>query len=180
MSLIDNTYFTLDINLIDGTYGTVDESITRYEPKILRLLLGEALYQLVAEYSDESPQRIKDLVDGKEYEVDYGGVTATVKWNGLKNTQLISLIAYYVYYWYVRNNRTLMVGIGAVSPKGENADRGAVAFNLTGAWLNLVKLYGFFGQNIIEPSAYNFLTKYEDTYPEWIFTELGSVNSFDL
>jgi len=42
------------------------------------------------------------------------------------------------------------------------------------------QLIGYSGQSVVEPSLYNFLTEYEDDYPEWIFKDVGSINIFGI
>ena len=178
MSLIDKTYFVFDINIPDSDYNDLTAYITRYEKEILMELLGYDLYILVAAYNvTTSPQRIKDLVEGKAYTLSSGD---QIKWNGLKNTDLISLIAYYVYYWFVGNNNTTLQGIGNVKLKSENSDNARAGITISTAWNRLETLYGDYGQSEYIASAYNFLTNFESDYPEWVFTEIGTVYNFDL
>jgi len=174
MSLITTDYFRLDINVPDDTYSTLSDYITRYEPEILRRLLGETLYQLVAAYDAESSdQRIIDLVAGKDYTVgDY-----TVSWKGLINTtDYISLIAYYVYYWYVRDKISNLATTGFISSSHENAQNSAPNIKLAEVWGKMRELYGYYGQDSLLPSCYNFLAEHESDYPEWDFTEIGTIN----
>lgn len=181
MSLIDSTYFTLDIDIPTNYTDVLTSYITRYEPEILTKLLGKTLYDLVAAYdADSSPQRIKDIVEGKDYTVSYGGYDQTVSWNGLKNDDGISLIAYYVYYKYMKNTSSLLTPVGVMKSSSENAVLASASEKAFAAWRELERLYGYQGQDILEPSAYNFLMEYESSYDEWVFTELGSVNAFDL
>jgi len=178
MSLIDKTYFVFDINIPDSDYNDLTTYITRYEKEILMKLLGFELYTLVAAYNiSTSPQRIKDIVEGKEYETSDG---KTMKWMGLANADKISLIAYYVYYWFVKNRNTTLQGIGTLKLKGENSENARAGIKISTAWHRLKLLYGDYGQGEYIPSAYNFLMKYESEYPEWVFEELGTVNNFDL
>jgi hypothetical protein len=177
MSLIDKTYFVQEINIPDSTYSDLTAYITKYEKEVLLRLLGYDIWKLVNAYSvSTSPQRIKDLVEGKEYTVgDY-----TVKWDGLSNTNKVSLIAYYVYYFYVRNKSVILQTTGAMQSTGENVKNASPVMSVTEAWNRLEELYGYPGQYALEPSAYNFLMTYQSTYPEWVFEEIGNVNSFDL
>jgi hypothetical protein len=169
MSLIDSTYFQLEINIPDSDYNDLSAYITRYEKEILIKLLGYELWKLVDAYdSSTSPQRIKDIVEGKEYELSDGEL---IKWNGLKNSDKISLIAYYVYYWYLRNNATSLQGIGVVKQKGENSNIANMNMKISAAWNRLQELYY---------SAYEFLSENESDYEEWEFSNLGSVNNWDL
>jgi len=177
MSLIDKTYFVHDINIPDDDYEALAPIITRYEKEILISLFGYALWKLINAYnSGTSPQRIKDIVEGKEYTVS----GETIKWNGLQNTDKISLIAYYVFYWYLRNETTRTSTLGEVGSKNENAIPASPAQRLSGAWHRLRELYGFASQDSLIASAYNFMTEHESNYDEWVFTDIGTVNSFDV
>lgn len=176
MALITTDYFVLDINVpnVSGTYANISDYIDRYEPEILRRLLGETLYQDVAAYDAEtSSQAIIDLVAGKDYTVgDY-----TVSWKGLINTtDYISLIAYYVYYWYVRDQVSRLATTGFVSSKSENASNAAPNIKLAEVWHKMRELYGYPGQGYLLPSAYNFLSEHESDYPTWDYTDCGRIN----
>jgi len=179
MSFIDKTYFIHEINIPEDDYKDLSTIITRYEKEVLQQLLG---YELWKALDDDlvsgvpQTQRFIDLVDGKEYTVG----SSTIKWNGLQNTDKISLIAYYTFYWYLRNHTTNTSTLGEVGSNMENAIVVSPAQRLSGAWHRLRELYGFAAQNSLIPSAYNFLQEYESTYSEWEFTEIGTVNSFDL
>lgn len=175
MSLITTDYFNLDINVPDvgSTYATISDYIDRYEPEILRKLLGETLYQDVAAYDPlTSSQAIIDLVAGKDYTVgDY-----TVSWKGLINTDdYISLIAYYVYYWYVRDQISRLSVTGFVSNTHENAQNASPAKHLASVWYKMRELYGYPGQDSLLPSCYNFLSEHEEDYT-WDYTDCGTMN----
>jgi len=175
MSLIDSTYFVKDINIPASTYSDLTAYITKYEKEILMQLLGYELATLVLAYNvSTSPQRIKDIVEGKEYDVN----GYTVKWNGLKNTDKVSLIAYYVFYWWARNNATFTGTVGEMKSTGENAVNAPLTQRLSNAWSQLVDLSQSY--NYPYHSLLAFLTENESDYPEWEFTMLGNVNGFDL
>ena len=176
--IIDTTYFILDINLPVGTYSDLTEYITRFEPEVLTKLLGYEAYTLMA--ANPTKQRWKDLIEGKEYTVDWDGRDQRIKWNGLKNSAKISLISDYVYYWYMRSKATLTGNVGEVKPKQENSFNAEAVAKVMNAWTRMRELYGYSGQTSIQPSAYNFLLENEDTYPEWVFSEIGRINSHDL
>jgi hypothetical protein len=104
MSFIDSTYFVGEINIPNAaTETSLTQAITQYEKEILIKLLGYKLYSLlIADLLNGVPQTQKylDLVNGKEFTHYYNGGTYTIKWEGLKNTSLQSLISYYVFYNY--------------------------------------------------------------------------------
>jgi hypothetical protein len=179
MSLIDKTYFVNDINIPSGSFddgGTL--MITRHEPDILKKLLGYELYKLVIAYDpDTSEQRIIDIVEGKEYLVG----ERLYKWNGLINTEKESLIAYYVYVQILRDRITHTATSGEIKPKYENSDQASVNMKTQSAWVKLRELYGSaFDFDYDFNSCYSFMLQNWQIYPEWLFTEIGSINAFDL
>lgn len=178
MSIIDKTYFTLDASIPNSKFEVVTASITKYEPEILKKALGSTLYNLMID--NQSTQIYKDIIEGKDYTVVYDGETHTVKWAGLKNSAKISLIAYYVYYWWVRNHVTLTMYTGEMQPMQESSQEASTAMKISNAWMRLKELYGSATNNELQPTLYNFLSKHESSYPAWIFEELGSVNAWDL
>ncbi len=178
MSIIDKTYFRLEAAIPDGEYSIVTDMITRYEPEILRMVMGPTLYQLMKDNaSDAIYTRITAAHD---YTEEYDGATHTVYWNGLANTELISLIAYYVYFQWVKNRVTMTVYTGEIKPLSENSEQAPVSAKMSYAWRLMKDLIGQPGDSIIKPTLYNLLTKYESDYPTWVFQNPGFVNSFDL
>ncbi len=177
MSLIDTDYFVKDIAIPSDTESNLTNDITKYEPEILKQLLGYELWKLVDD-DPASPDRIQDLVEGKEYTVSFNNRNQTIKWNGLTNSENISLIAYWVYYWWQRNNATHTTSLGEGKSKLENSFIAMSNQKIGNAWYRLRELYGYPGQRITEPSAYNFLKENEDDYPEWIFEPIGLVTMF--
>lgn len=181
MSLIDSTYFVGDIQLDVGEYSTLSSFITVYEKQFLIKAFGYELYKEIAAYDSEtSDQRIKDLVEGKEYTIDWNGRSQLIKYNGLINTDLISPIAYYVYYHFVRGQASINVTTGQIKPNNENASNADLSMQVQGSWNRLLELTGYEGQNLNIPSIYNFINENITEYPEWDFTDFGFVNAFDL
>lgn len=177
MSLTDSTYYVLDCNIPEGTYNTISEHITRYEGEILRQLLGYDLAKLVLAYDSEtSPQRIIDLVEGKEYTIgDY-----TVKWNGLLNSDKVSLLAYYVYIQYLRNYHETFQNVGIVVSTVENSQVITPGGKIQAAGARLRELAGYQCQDSYYPSLRNFLLNHESDYPEWLWNEYKVENLFNL
>ena len=209
MSLIDGSYFTGKILIPNITYGAISpavysadmlQSIDQYEEEILTSLLGYSLYKLLLADLDGSgdPQttRFIELIDGVEFEHTYGNITQTLKWKGLRNSDKLSLSAYYTYYKYIERNATKMAAVGNTDLKAENAEKVSPIRKMTDAWYEMRKLYGIIPpytrwENSIEgsnlpctfndsSSAYNFLFANKETYPEWIFTSIQGVNVFGL
>lgn len=177
MSLIDSTYFVNDINIPLGTNNTVTQQIARYERDILIQLLGYDLAKLVIAYnSSTSPQRIKELVEGKEYtEGDY-----TVKWNGLINSEKVSLLAYYVYIQYAKGTASPLMNVGTVKPAIEGGAVVSPAGKIQEAGYKLRELAGYECQDILAASLYNFMMNQLSTYPEWLFNEFVPYNAFGI
>ncbi|NHJ85909.1 MAG: hypothetical protein FK734_10635 [Asgard group archaeon] len=141
--------------------------------------MGHELYNLVINNQNTEPY--KSLINGKEYEVTYNGRTVKVKWNGLKNADKISLIAYYVYCYYLKQKATHISAVGAIKMKLENSDYANASNKIFSAWVKFSELYGDSNDSIIIPSAYNYLYENKDLFPEWEFTrKLVSMNGHGI
>jgi hypothetical protein len=198
MPLIDFTYFKDEINLPEMTYGSEDgyggylTYIERYEKEILIKLFGYEIYKLIAAYDPASPgdteQRIRDIIEGKEFTVS----NYTYKWNGLVNTSKVSIIAYYVYYYIIRDQVSNSSTTGQVENQKENGVVVSPKFKMSNAWDKMQRLIGecfrgeyyadvnyFFDEEYYN-SLYFFMSDNYNTYPEWRYGYIGSVNAFDL
>ena len=177
MSIIDSTYFIRDINLPSGAFSDLDLYIETYEKEMLIKLLGYSLYaEFIAGIADPSPaQKWLDLRDGLTY--TYAG--KTVRWNGLKNTDKISPIAYYVFCKYVVSKQIAQTQTGANLPKQENSTVADNVPKLVNAWNSFLSLYGYSGQSAYEGSALNFLLAHSDTYDSYT-TLFNSANIYGL
>jgi hypothetical protein len=170
MSLIDKTYFRLDINIDDSSnYSDLQLYIDRFEPVILKKVFGYELAKQIAAYDSEaSIDPIKSLVEGAEYTDEDGYLQ---KWDGLVNLDKRSLIAYYVYYKYRRATATYTTKAGEKRAATENAIDAETGQKIMAAWKYV--------ENQIQ-----VVTDYIATIPELsvIFrpSEIGSVNAFDL
>jgi|ERR1035437_1176376 hypothetical protein len=200
MSFIDSTYFIGEINIPQAsTSADLTQAIGHYEKEILIQLLGYKLYSLlIADLSNGIPQSqiYIDLVDGAEFTHSFRGQDITLKWEGLKNTSLQSLIAYYVFYKYVERDVTRLYGSGvSMAPSGNEWQRVSPINKLIAAWERMRELYGKvdseyrqrssldIGFPLIsnsDPSAYNFLYANKDDYPDWIFTPQWNINQFGI
>lgn len=183
MALIDSTYFINDISLpgnaLSGAREDISQYLDKYQKQVLISLLGYPLWKLVqAEIDAEVYTNYNGLVNGEEYDVEYLGETTTVKWNGLKNSDLVSLIAYYVYYFYMKDHVTHTTGIGESVSEKENAVSISPVRKMVDAWNHFCDLYGSINDCDIVPSAYNYL--YEKDYDGWLFTSLDKQNVFSL
>lgn len=186
MSLIDSTYFSGEINLpggsLSGDLADIDDYITRYEKEALIDILGYTLYKdFIANPSDTRWTRFSA---GYEYSIDYLGESHLVKWNGLVNTEKVSLLAFYIYYKYVEFHVTHTSGFGELLQKAENADKISVSQKRVNAWNRFIELRGIPGEAEINPTCYNFLDKFEDDatngYDKWLFLVLPRTNAFGI
>jgi hypothetical protein len=177
MSLSDTTYFINEISLPTGDYDTIQAFADRFERDILIQLLGYDLAKLVLAYNvNTSPQRIKDIVEGKEYtEGDY-----TIKWNGLLNAEKVSILSYFVFCEYVKSKSVTFQNVGVIASQAEGGSNVGAAGLVGDAGYRLRELAGYCFQDPYAPSLYNFMQKHESTYPEWIFNEFKPINQFGI
>jgi len=203
MAFIDSTYFTGEIAVPGASNETaLTQAITQYEKEILIKLLGYKLYSLlIADLSNGVPvtQKYINLVNGKEFTLTYNGADHLVKWEGLANTALQSLIAYYVFYKYVERNITSFYGTGiSMSNVQEGWSRVNPEMKMIHAWERMRELYGkippeyklnydrpLLGTDLsivheLSGSAYNFLLTNKTDYPDWVFTPLWNMNQFGI
>ncbi len=194
-NLIDSTYFKGEILLTNKTAlaDYITEAITRYEKEILISLLGYKTYKAMIAAPETEPY--KSLIEGAEFELTFDGITQLQKWEGLKNTDKESLIAYYVYYKYQERTFTRSSGVNVVRPKAEAAETTTSLWKMINAWNRMIELYGFipncwngFEVQIIQPtanlfyddvpSAYNYMVANIVDFPDWIFKPLKPINPF--
>jgi len=203
-SFIDTSYFIGELVIPNFNSTAVNvplnQAITQYEKQILISLLGYKLYSLlIADCSSGVPvtQKYVDLVDGAEFTHSFGGEDITLKWEGLKNTDKLSLISYFTFFKYVERNVTHLSGSGTAIKAGEKGWTNASPMNkMINAWERMRELYGiipidykdhtastgsgFNGVFDCSPSAYNFLYANKDDYPDWIFTPQWNINAFGI
>lgn len=156
MALIDSTYFVGEISLPVGKYSDLELFISRLEKQFLRKALGYELAQLVVENTDPL---VADLIAGSG------------QWEGFTNTGKESIIAYYVYYYYLRSKVTFTTNTGEKKPDNENSTDATPAFKVMRAWDLMLK-------------GLSRMDAYIQTVPELLDfyepTDLGRVNAFDL
>lgn len=115
-----------------GNKAELDHLIEECEPDILIRTLGYSLYKefqsnlevvdpaTVQTVKDDADQKWKDLMNGKEYQID----DVYVKWPGIIFKQGAldrSFIAYHTYNTFLRKDRSQLTGAGVVSIKAKNA-----------------------------------------------------------
>ena len=167
-SLITTSYFIREINLpgnvLSGTLADIQPYIEQYENKLLVDLLGYPLYKVLKVEIDAAVYTTKwdRLVNGHEYTVSYQGADTTVKWNGLINTELRSLLAYFVFYYYLKFHSTLTSNRGSLLANSENANAFSPGQAMANAWNFGRDLYGNINDDLVKPTAYNFLYNFKD------------------
>lgn len=191
-NLIDSTYFIGEISLpgsvLTGDLADITPYIVKYEREALIELLGYTLYKELKAEIDSDPQTYTDkwdrLVNGHEYEISYLGDTHLVKWNGLINSEFVSLLAYYIYYKYVSFHVTHTSGMGEILAMTENSSKVSASQKMVNAWNRFVDLRGNPSDAKILPTCYNFLDKFEDDetngYDKLLFTVLPHTNTFGI
>lgn len=185
MSLISVSYFANDdLDIPQGTYSTLANYITKFETEYIKRVLGYDLYKLIAAYDEStSPQVIKDIVEGKEYDYD---TNHKVNWEGLIRSAAPydSPIAYYVYCKYMMYNHSLLLPVGVAIPEQENASQFNPNYKLAWMWHELRELTGYPGQDVLVPSLYNFMAFYIANYDEtpyyWEFRDIGKLNMLGI
>jgi len=167
-NLIDVSFFVGDINIPNTSKPEIEESlnlfIAKHEKQLLKQMLGYELWTSFDE--DDTTQRFVDLIDG------------IGEWQGLvyniSDTVKGSLIAYYVYCYWIKDKQIWNSGIGTVRPKGDSAEIMPIYMKYMEAWNTCSAQMGEF---VI------YMENNLDIYPEWSPVDLWMlrpVNDFDL
>lgn len=181
MSIIDNTYFKGRINIpaISGSGATdtvTGDTVTTtfiplYETEYLKKALGYNMWKAFTEALAGTPAtKWTDLRDG----VDYTVGDVTYRWNGFKNSEKVSPIAYYVYCEYMSEMAVKTTAQGAVVDTKQNSTGVSSAQKISIAWAEMNKL---------NESLYHFLNSNIDTYTEFKINQtecFGSRNVFSI
>jgi len=183
MPFIDIAYFTGPLLLqVNGNTDAINNAIARYEPKYLRAVLGNTLYdEIVAGavasgvyfstqfstqfYQGGIPQRWDWIINGHTFDLN----GRRYVWPGIQNAERISAAANYVYWYYLKEKNPYPTGSGGfASSKLENAEAVGPFRPAKSAWNDMVELNGI---------LYLMLTELRDTnndlyYPEFVSDEL--------
>lgn len=187
MALIDETYFVGETNIIDTSNQSVAERLTlfisKYEEELLRALLGDTLYDeyitgTSAPFTEETiEQKWKDLRDGKTFTDQAGN---DYRWMGFrKASSKQSIIANYVYYWFMRDKATLTTAVGEVEAKTDGSNKASGNTKMVRAWNEMVE----WNRILII-----FLDVNNETYPSFKryqvinnrFNLLSKINTFNI
>lgn len=171
-NLVDASFFVGDINIPNTQKPEIAESlnifISRYEKELLIHLFGFELYN--SYLLDPSTDRFVKIING----------SVDDNWRGLvyniTDTVKGSLIAYYVYNFWLKDKHVWNSGVGTVRAKGNVTDVMPVAIKMTDAWNE-------FSRQVLEFSYYMGQDGNADVYPEWQSWGLCSfrkTNDFDI
>lgn len=159
--LIDRTYFIGEINIVNSTKPEVssllDHFINKYEKDLLTSVLGLTLYNSFTAGLAEPvvDQKWTDLKTGATYTC---GDTQK-HWRGiLTASPNESMIANYVYYWYVRNNHTQTAAMGEVKASNENSVMANPSLKMVRAWNEM---------SCWIREMVDYLNAKKDDYPDW-------------
>ncbi len=198
MPLIDDTYFVGDIALpnVDQVKFSFNDTMDRYQKEVMLSLLGYELYKdfrVAVDAGEPYPTKWDEFINGAEFTFQFYGKTIVEKWNGLVNTELISLIAYYVYYQYRVISLTTTTAINEVNGIAENAIKAGDQRKMTTSWNNGLRLYGemcrsqhfdkyssTYEYSNDRPSAFNFLNANRVNYDNWVFEPFVRLNMFNI
>ena len=174
--IIDQTYFKGEISVPNNTVSNaeLDLFISSSEAEILRKLLGDELY---SDYlTNPTDAKWIALVEGETFiNGDY-----TVIWKGLKNTELISLLAYFTYEKLARSKSSQLTSVGTTKGKSEKATKISESFKMSFANNRGVDLYGELCNPLFAPTAYNFLRYSSYDFTGWIFTPIERINQMGI
>ena len=123
-------------------------------------------------WKDDALQKWKDLVEGVEFEGK--------KWNGLRytiGTQKISIIAYYVYFFYLKEDFATYSTTGIQVAQSENAISQLPNEKQASAWNKFVNMYD--GGNIQERN-YSFSRNWNGLMLRWSSGERNQVSLLDF
>lgn len=180
----------------------LDSFITKYERRLLINALGVTLYDLLQTALADlgaADQKWQDLVNGKNYTNPDGNVR---RWNGLKGFDKQSVIAFYVFTEYLRNDNETYTTTGVVKSEAANASIVDATPKFIKAYNEFLKAYqgsgiisepvvlvnGFgsvgydwFGNDDVEVSLFRYLTDSNElvanTYPDFEFRFYGHLTS---
>lgn len=164
MSLIGTAIFEGEIFIPQLSQLDVQESlqgfIDKYEPKLLRKLLGVPMYTELAAGMAVAPPNVPDpkwtaLMGGAEYD------DGTKYWDGLG-----VLIADYVYWFFMFDYNVHTVQVGVAKPKSENAAPASPVHKMVRAWNEFVDL---------TCNMHEFIKHNAADYPDYAHADRGSI-----
>ena len=186
-------------SVLPSATAQLNEEIESIEQSLLLDILGyEQLQELMAQFDEdgewvEDPiQKWVDLVDGVD---DWKGLRYTI------GTKKISLIAYYVFFYYLGTDFQTYSTTGMQIPRAENSLYNNPSVKQTTVWNKFIRMYigdvryglpvlennwngdflNFSGKVIgNEVSLYDYLMKNRDLYDTTYFTVKSHINYMGL
>ena len=163
--IIDHTYFIGERN-IPGT-GKLDVQerlnyfIAKYEPKLLRALLGDSLY---AAYKAGIAAGTPDakwlaLKNGKTYQEANGKTKIWTGFTVVDGINKFSLIADYVYFYWMRDNASQSTAIGEVRNLTKESKPVSPEDKMRNAWNSMAEWIW---------ELAHFLNCHTEDYPQWL------------
>lgn len=183
----------------------LQQEIGEKEAKVLISALGFEQYSELADqfetdgsYKPAALQKWKDLVDGVTFD--------DKRWNGLRyefGTKKISLIAFYVYFYYLGSDFTSYTTVGVQQPNAENSINQTPNQKQANAWNEFVRMYNgsdVYGRNYSffrnwngegmqwngssrdtnDVSLYEYMSAHTDLYDLSFFKRETIINPFNL
>ena len=216
-TIIDNTYFkngwlfipnNKDINASPVGSPTIETDLDlfriEYERELLLNSLGVTLYNLLQTALLDLPssdQKWQDLVEGKDYAIN----GKTKRWNGLRGANQQSLIAFYVYCQYLRNDNSTYLTTGIAQSTANNAERSDPSPKFVKSWNRFLKQYqgdytyssptviynrsgmiglDYYGYDNVEINLFQYLTDQNELtptdFPDFEFKFYESYNTFGI
>lgn len=164
MSIIKQSAFSGKFKLPVSQSTDLQAVIDDYEKEVIEKIFDYTLATEILSYSNNSSQRIKDLVNGAEY-VCLSGMNK--KFEGLKK-----LITAYVYQAYLHDISSSIQNVAVVSSSVENGVNVGYSAKISKAWGEITHLLNMCNE---------FMYVNSGTYPEYIYNKkLISTNQFSL
>jgi len=146
--------------------------IDEQQADILKKILGIELYDefesaLAEDYPD---QKWLDLRDGVRYQY----LTNTYEWVGLNK-----MLTPFIFSMWLRDNYDNYSNSGVSISNNENSNVVSPDLRIVQAWNKFYSYLGRCDRNV--NTLHGFLYVNEDTnFPTWLFTDVGSMNRFNL
>lgn len=152
MYIIDASYFQADKTIPNALElnSNVNTILEQFIDNKVRLLLKNALgYELFNDLDSNitdgvlnvgAPVKWQNFVNG----VEYSKGAETLKWQGLKFTEGTikhSLLADFVYYYWLENEAIKNTGVGLVTATSKNANNASYNSKLSRHWNNFIIQY---------------------------------------
>jgi hypothetical protein len=169
LSIVATTDFILNESLPIDKLGTALQTyITKYEPEILRRVLGYSLWkEFNTAITGGSPaQKWVDLRDGAEYTWN----SETEYFTGVKE-----LAVDYVYFKFIKQNSEYASGVGIKKIQTENSENADPSYKQAIAYNDMVN---------INAELYQFITsknsEVPDTYENYKVATLNKITHFNF